>query len=190
MSKLEQLIEELCPDGVEYKSLSEIADVSGAGVDKKTIANEKSIILLNYMDVYRNRYLTIDIPKMKVSTSDTKIQQCNVQYGDIYITPSSETKDDILRSSVVIEDMEGVVYSYHIMRIRLNEINLTTSCYLSYLFQNEVFRKTIYKLVNGNTRMTITKTNIENIQIPIPPIDVQREIVRILDNFTELTAEL
>ena len=49
MGKLDRLIEELCPNGVEYKSLKEIAVVSGAGVDKKINTNEQPIKLLNYI---------------------------------------------------------------------------------------------------------------------------------------------
>ena len=37
---------------------------------------------------------------------------------------------------------------------------------------------------------SIRKSTIERYQIPVPPIEIQREIVRILDNFTELSAEL
>ncbi len=50
-----------------------------------------------------------------------------------------------------------------------------------------------YKILAQVRRASIprlSKTVIEKLQLPIPPLKVQREIVRILDNFTELTAEL
>ena len=49
MNKIEKLIADLCPKGVEFKRLSEIAIISGAGVDKKIIRGEKPIFLLNYI---------------------------------------------------------------------------------------------------------------------------------------------
>jgi type I restriction enzyme S subunit len=47
------------------------------------------------MDVYRHHYLNLDIPKMQVTANSNKIQQCNVLKGDIFITPSSEVKNEI-----------------------------------------------------------------------------------------------
>lgn len=175
---------------VEWKQLGEIADITGAGVDKKIIKNEQSVVLLNYLDVYNNIYLDRSIPKMVVTASEYKIKTCNVEYGDIFITPSSETVEDIFRSAVAKENMQGVVYSYHIMRIRLKEPNFITACYLNYLFTAEIFRKSMFRLVNGNTRKTITKSNIENLQIPVPPLVIQEKIVKILDKFTNYATEL
>lgn len=164
--------------------LSDFAYVDSAGVDKKINEKEKEILLLNYMDVYKNRYINNEIPKMLVTASDKKIDSCNILKGDILITPSSETKEDIFRSSVAVEDLSNTVYSYHIARIRLKQPNYITSCYLSYLFQSEKYRKTIYKFVNGNTRKTISKSDIENLNIYIPSIALQKDIVNILDKFT------
>ena len=191
MSKILEMIKN---EKVEWKKLGEIGVISGAGVNKKVKEDEKSIILLNYMDVYKNLYINSDIPQMKVTASDKKIEDCNIKYGDIFITPSSEIKEDIFMSSVAVEDFENTVYSYHIMRIRLKEKNFITSCFLNYIFRSVEFRKKMQKKVFGNTRQTITKTEIEKLEVPIPSINTQEKIVEILDKFvkysTELQAEL
>src|SRR5690606_36745223 len=95
MSRLDELIAELCPDGVEYVKLGDLCEITSAGVDKKIVANEQPVKLLNYMDVYKNRYITADILSLEVTASTTKVLQCNIEEGDIFITPSSETIDDI-----------------------------------------------------------------------------------------------
>jgi len=190
MNKIEKLIKEFCSDGVEWKKLGEVAKITGAGVDKKKKSQEKSIKLLNYMDIYKNQYINLTIPAMIVTASENKIQNCNIEYGDIFITPSSETIEDIFRSAVATENMPDVVYSYHIMRIRLNKKNFVTSCYLNYVFDSEVFRMKLFKHVNGNTRKTIAKSEIEKLSIPIPSIETQEKIVKILDNFTKYITEL
>ena len=51
-------------------------------------------------------------------------------------------------------------------------------------------RAQIIKTANGVTRFNISKTKFQKIKLPVPPLEVQREIVRILDCFTLLTAEL
>jgi|SaaInlStandDraft_3_1057020.scaffolds.fasta_scaffold16722_2 type I restriction enzyme, S subunit len=190
MNKIEQLLQKYCPDGVEFKELSKIAEVSWAWIDKKIIDWEQEITLLNYMDVYRNHYIDWKIPKMKVTANDNKIKQCNVLKGDIFITPSSEVKNEIWFSALAIEDMPWVVYSYHIMRIRLSEYNYTQSMFINYLFRSDFLQDKINKQAKWLTRFWLTKTQWEKIQIPIPPIEIQKEIVKILDTFTELETEL
>lgn len=175
---------------VEWKKLGEISDITGAGVDKKINADEKTVTLLNYMDIYRNVYIDKEIPSMEVTATDIKIKKCNVEYGDIFFTPSSETEEDIFRSSVAIENMDGMVYSYHIMRIRLKKINFITSCFLNYYFRSDSFRRYMFKKVNGNTRKTIAKSEVENLEVPIPSLEVQEKIVKTLDKFTEYVTEL
>ena len=188
MNKIEELIEKLCPDGVVLKELKEIAIVRGAGVDKKINTHEKSVKLLNYMDIYRNRHIDKSTPKMVVTASDNKISQCNVLKGDVFITPSSEVLNDIGNSAVAIEDLDGVVYSYHIMRLRLKNKNITTSMFLNYLFKSSYVQNQINKNAKGITRFGLTKTQWEKLIIPIPPLEIQQEIVNILDKFTELEA--
>ena len=127
---------------------------------------------------------------MKVTANENKILQCNILKGDIFITPSSEVLNDIGNSAVVLEDLEGVVYSYHIMRIRLTVPNITTSMFIGYIFESNFIQNQINKNAKGMTRFGLTKTQWEKIKVPVPPLPVQEEIVRILDNFTELEAEL
>ena len=187
MSKIDELLKN---EKVEWKKLGEIAEIAGAGVDKKIVLGELPIKLLNYMDVYKNQYINSNIPTMNVTAPENKIQNCNIKFGDIFVTPSSETTDDIFRSGVATEDIFNTVYSYHIMRVRLKNKSFTTSCYLNYLFQSENFREKLYKRVFGNTRKTIAKSEIEQLQIPLPSIETQEKIVKTLDKFTNYVTEL
>lgn len=61
MSKIDELLKN---EKVEWKKLSEIATLTGAGVDKKKKWGESPIKLLNYMDVYKNQYINSNIPDM------------------------------------------------------------------------------------------------------------------------------
>ena len=72
MSKLQELIRELCPDGVEYKKLGELGVFENIGVDKKTVEGQSLVTLLNYVDVYKNMYIDNSIPQMIVSASTKK----------------------------------------------------------------------------------------------------------------------
>lgn len=188
MSKLQDLIQKLCPDGVEYRRLGEFGAFENIGVDKKTIEGQSLVTLLNYVDVYKNTYIDNRIPQMVVSASAKKIHDCSCEKGDIFITPTSETRDDIGHASVITETLVNTVYSYHIMRFRLFETNMTTSFFVRYLFETEIVQKQIYKLAKGLTRFGLSKYDFAKIEIPFPPLAVQEEIVKILDRFAELQA--
>jgi len=190
MSKLKELIQELCPNEIEYKVLGDLGIFENIGVDKKTIEGQQLVSLLNYVDVYKNIYIDNKIPNMIVSATAKKIQSCSCEKGDIFITPTSETRDDIGHASVVTETLINTVYSYHIMRFRLNEHNMITSFYIRYLFETDNIQRQIYKLAKGLTRFGLSKYDFAKIEIPYPPLEVQQEIVRILDKFTTLEAEL
>ena len=62
--------------------------------------------------------------------------------------------------------------------------------FAKHLFRSSNLRYQIGKTANGVTRFNVSKKLMEKVVIPVPPIEVQSEIVRILDNFTELTEEL
>ncbi|MWQ46211.1 hypothetical protein F9874_11825 [Glaesserella parasuis] len=74
--------------------------------------------------------------------------------------------------------------------LRFNENIKIIPEYSKYLFRTYSIRNEISKTASGVTRFNISKARFKKIIIPIPPIDVQQEIVRILDAFTSLTAEL
>ena len=104
----------------EVKKLEEIGDITGAGVDKKINQDEEPVRLLNYLDVYRRDYIYSKELEHWVTTTKNKLIGCSVKKGDLFFTPSSELREDIGISALAMEDMEGVVYSYHIDRFRLN----------------------------------------------------------------------
>lgn len=190
MNKLTELLKMHCPNGVKYKKLGDLGVFENIGVDKKTVEGQPLVSLLNYVDVYKNIHIDNSVPKMIVSASTKKVKDCTCEKGDIFITPTSETKDDIGHASVVTETLTNTVYSYHIMRFRLMEMNMTTSFFIRYMFESDFVQRQIYKLAKGLTRFGLSKYDFAKIEIPFPPIEVQEEIVKILDRFAEYAAEL
>ena len=62
--------------------------------------------------------------------------------------------------------------------------------YLAYWFQTEDFFTQKRKLAHGTKVIEVTPKRLEDVLIPIPPLEVQREVVEVLDKFALLTAEL
>ena len=159
--------------------LGEIGEISSAGVDKKVIEGEKPIRLLNYLDVYKRNFIHSDELTHWVTTTDEKIQKCNILQGDVFFTPSSEVRNDIAISAVAIEDIEEAVYSYHIVRLRFKKkIDLN---FKAFMFKTDFFFKQAQFLSEGSgTRYVISQSNFRNIKIFLPTYEEQKIIGNIL----------
>lgn len=194
MSKLEELIKEYCPNGVEYKKLGELGQfyggLSGKSKNDFTDGNEKFI---TYKNVYSNPALDLDIEdRVKINKGE---KQNSLQYGDIIFTGSSETPDECGFSSVITKETNEKLYlNSFCFFFRMDDPSLLLPDFAKHLFRADSIRYQIGKTASGVTRYNVSKEKMKQVQIPVPALPVQREIVRVLDSFTlysaELTAEL
>ena len=190
MSKIEELIERLCPNGVEYKTLGELGKFYGGitGKSKEDFkdGNEKFI---TYKNVYENISLKLDVEdKVKISEKEN---QRTLEYGDIIFTGSSETPNECGLSSVVTEKIEEKLYlNSFCFFFRMNNKEILNPDFAKHLFRSSNLRYQIGKTASGVTRFNVSKKSMEKVSIPVPPFEVQCKIVHILDDFTLLSAEL
>ena len=171
MSKLDELIEELCPDGVEYKLLGDLEKDSilelgrGKVISKKTISDNpgkypvysSSAIGEGLMGKY-NQYMF-----------DEVLLSWSVDGGGRFFYRN--------KHKFSLTNVSG-----WLRVLRKDVLNIR---YLYYVMDSLWLGKT-YDYVNKAHPSVIKNDYL----IPLPPLPVQQEIVRILDNFTELTAEL
>ncbi|MEF3849416.1 restriction endonuclease subunit S [Campylobacter jejuni] len=190
MNKIEKLLNELCPNGVEFKSLGEVGiffnGLSGKKKDDFKNGNAKYI---TYLNVFNN--IATDLKKAEFVQVSHDEKQNMLKKGDVLFTLSSESLEECGMSSVVVDNvLESIYLNSFCFGFRFNDNSLMLPDFSKYLFRDERIRTQIYKTANGVTRFNISRTKFEKIQIPIPPIEIQEEIVKILDTFTELEAEL
>ena len=190
MTKLEELIKKLCPNGVEYKSLGELGIFLGglSGKSKEDFKGGNSKFI-TYMNVFSNIQLNLDVTdSVKISEGE---KQNIIQYGDILFTGSSETPNECGMSSVLTVKTDEKLYLNSFCFIyRFNDPELFLPSFSKYLFRSEYLRKQIVKTASGVTRFNVSKAKMAKVKIPVTPLEVQSEIVKVLDNFTELTAKL
>ena len=118
MIKVEKLIQELCPNGVEFKKLDEVfIQFSGlTGVTNKW-AEEGNCLFIDYMNAYKN--ISIDVDKLAKATIKN-FDQTKLKQGDILFTSASETPDECAISSVIENEIQENVYlDDHLFGIRL-----------------------------------------------------------------------
>lgn len=188
MSRLDELIVKLCPNGVTYKQLGELGKFFG-GLSGKTKNDftDGNATFITYKNVYSNPALDIN-PEDTVKIARGEKQR-TLEFGDVIFTGSSETPDECGLSSVVTKNPEKLLYlNSFCFFFRFNNLGLVDPDFAKHLFRSSDLRYQIGKTANGVTRFNVSKKMMEKVVIPIPPLPVQQEIVRILDTFTELTA--
>lgn len=181
MSNLEELIERLCPDGVEYKTIRDICKKIASGGTPTASKSE-----------YYNGY----IPWLRTQEVDWKdILDTEIKITELGYNNSS-TK--WIPKNCVIVAMYGATAA----KVAINKIPLTTNqacCNLEIDERIAEYKYVYYwlckeyinlKSLGQGSQHNINANIIKNYKLPVPPLEVQREIVRILDNFTFLTTEL
>ena len=185
MSGLESLIQQLCPDGVEYKTIGEIAvDIfRGSGIKREQIT-ETGTPCVRYGEIYTTYGVWFDTCVSHTDESAITSKKY-FEHGDILFAITGESVEDIAKCSAYI-GQERCLAGGDIVVLRHNQ----DPKYLSYALSTTEAQKQKSK---GKVKSKVVHSSvpaIKELAVPIPPLEVQREIVRILDQFTELTAEL
>ena len=190
MSKIEGLITEHCPKGVEFRELGELGKFYGGLTGKsKDDFSDGNAKFVTYMNVFSNIAVDTDINDfVKVDKGE---KQNTIEYGDVLFTGSSETPDECGMSSVLTRKTDETLYlNSFCFGFRFHDQTLFLPEFLKYMFRDEAVRKQVAKTAHGVTRFNISKKRFAKIRIPLPPLAVQQEIVKILNIFTKLEAEL
>ena len=191
MIKALDIMSNLYLEGVAFHKIGELFNsFSGMSKVSKKWADEGNCKFIDYLNVYNNT--NVDISKLQNATVES-FKQNTLQKGDILLTSASETPRECAISAVIRENIaDDTFLDDHLFGIRIKEEhkNVVNPAFVNYYFYTPRFRIEICKIVRGVTRFYIVNKNFLNIEIPLPPIEVQNEIVRILDKFTQLEAEL
>ena len=189
MSRLDELIKELCPNGVEYKKLGELGTLyNGLTGKNKNDFIEGNQKYITYVNVFNN--ISIDIETQDKVKIDRNEKQNKVEYGDVIFTASSENIEDVGMTSVLTNLIEEDLYLNSFCFGFRFSTDIMLPSFSKYLFRSENLRKQIRKTANGVTRYNISKEKIKEILVPILPLKIQEEIVRILDDYTKSVEEL
>lgn len=184
MTKLNELIQQLCPDGVEYKTLGSFATISRGGNFQKKDFRDDGFPCIHYGQIYTKYGLFVDKTVSFISPACASKQK-TASKNDIIMAVTSENIEDVCKCIVWLGDGE-VAVSGHSAIIRHSQ----NPKYLAYYFHSRMFFDQKRKLAHGTKVIEVTPDKLASVKIPLPPIEVQREIVRILDDFTEQTEQL
>jgi len=182
-------------NGVEvaWKALGEVSElVRGNGLQKKDFT-KTGIPAIHYGQIYTYYGLSTTDTKSFVSSELAKNLR-KVDTGDIVITNTSENLEDVGKAVVYLGKTQAVTGGHATI---IKPGHLLLGKYFAYFTQTEEFASQKRKYAKGIKVIDVSATDMSKILIPIPCPDnpqkslgIQKEIVRILDTFTELTAKL
>ena len=185
MSKIDGIIAELCPDGVEYKRLGDCGEFTrGSGIQKKDFV-EEGMSCIHYGQIYTRFGLHTDHALTFIS--ETQYRKCKkAKPGDVIFAITSENIEDVC-TPLVWEGDRPVAISGHSCSFSSSEISPR---FLAHVVTGLSFQKKKVRVAKGTKVIEVAPVDLARVEVPVPPIEVQREIVRILDSFAELEAEL
>ena len=164
MSRLDDLLQTLCPDGVEYKELAELAEI-GTGNSNRVDANDEG--------------------KYPFFVRSKQVMRSN--------------KYDFDEEAIVIPGEGGIgeifhyvhgKYDLHQRAYRISFRDSRVNTRFAYYFMMANFKKFITMKAVTATVVSIRMPMIASFLLPLPPLPVQEEIVRILDTFSNVVVEL
>ena len=175
MTKLDRFISELCPDGVEYKPLNQVAQYSSTRISAKEVGAKNYVGVDNLLSDKGGKGLSGYVPESGMLTrfepNDILIGNIRPYLKKIWLSDCvGGTNGDVLVVHITVDNLSAE-YLYYV---------LSSDSFFTYATQHSKGGKMPRGSKDANMRYAI----------PIPPFPIQNEIVRILDNFTELTAEL
>ncbi len=177
----DQLLDLEGKEGVEMKTLGELFTFkNGLNKGKEFFGNGRPIIM--FTNVFNSRYIDSSMLKNKVVISDEELERIDAKRGDVFFTRTSETKEDVGFSSVLIEDVGECTYAGFLIRAR-PITNLLDLYYCKYCFSPQKIRNSIVDNSSFTTRASLTGGGLGKVFIPIPSLSVQSRIVSILDTF-------
>lgn len=166
MKNLETLIQELCPDGVEFVKLGDVCEIkTGKGITQKDCSESSKYPVYSGGKEPMGYY-----KEFNRNANSVTVSRVGAYAGFVnYVTEDFYLNDKCF--SVLPKKDEDINSKYLYYKLKALECS-------------------IINMQSGGGVPTINTKKVGSLEIPLPPIEVQTEIVRILDKFTSLEAEL
>ena len=176
MNKLQELIQTLCPGGIEYKELQEICRYSKNRINVSEVDNTTYVGVENLLQNKQGKTLASSVP-----TTGNVIR---FDIGDILIGNIRPYLKKIWLSDCVGGTNGDVLV------VQINDRKIIIPEFLYYVLSSDAFFTYDMLYSKGTKIPRGNKVAVMQYRIPIPPLEVQKEIVHLLDEFTAKTTEL
>ena len=184
MSRIDDLLNQHCPKGVDIKPLGEVGQfIRGNGLQKKDFVDE-GVGCIHYGQIYTHYGTSATETKSFVSP-DLATKLRSAEPGDLVVATTSENDADVAKAVAWLGNGPVAVSGdSYVFKHSLDPL------YAAYYFQTDAFHRQKRRFITGTKVKRVSGADLARIEIPVPPIAIQREIVSILTRMEALEAEL
>ncbi|WP_288967061.1 restriction endonuclease subunit S [uncultured Prevotella sp.] len=139
---------------------------------------------LTFSNVFNNWFLPEELESL-VQTTDKEREGCSIKAGDVFITRTSETMDELGMSSVALKDYPNATYNGFTKRLR-PITNRVSPRYIGYYLRTPKFRGQFMAFSTMTTRASLANNDLLNMEVELPPMEIQLRIASILSRYDSL----
>lgn len=184
MSRIDALLAQMCPKGVEFRLIGDFGQlVRGNGMPKSDFS-ETGVGCIHYGQIY-TFYGAWATETKSFIAQEKAARLAKVDPGDLIITNTSENLQDVCKAVAWLGDTQ-IVTGGHATVLKHDQ----DAKYLSYYLQTQRFFADKKRHATGTKVIDVSAKSLAKISIPLPPIEIQREISAVLDKFAELEGNL
>lgn len=159
-------------------SLLEVYDVAN-GLSKSRKEFGFGYPFLSFKEVFNNYFLPNNLVNL-ANTTEQERKKCSIKKGDVFITRTSETFNELGMACVALKDYPEATFNGFTKRLRPNNKVHVNPEYAGFYFQSPCFRKQVLSLTTMTTRASLNNEMLGRLTIFLPDIDRQEEISKIL----------
>jgi type I restriction enzyme S subunit len=157
----------------KYK-FSELYEMS-SGISSKPEQAGHGEDFLSFSTVFNNYFLPDELPD-KMDTSEKEQKVYSILAGDIFLTRTSETIDELGMSSVALKEYPKATYSGFLKRLRATQTDVTYAKYLGFYLRSDLFRKTMTNNAIMTLRASLNEQIFSYLDLLLPEFDEQKKI--------------
>lgn len=134
---------------------------------------------LSFSTVF-NRYFLPEKLTDLVESTEKERETLSIHRGDVFITRTSETYDELGMSCVALKDYPNATFNGFTKRLRPIEEGRVLPEYIGYFLRSPQFRKKFEQIANVTTRASLSNGDLLNMEVSLPPLPIQRKLASIL----------
>ena len=189
IEKYESLIQAICDTLISKEEQQVMLSFSDFGQSYSGLSGKSAedfgegYPFITYMNVYQNQIIdSTDVGLVKINET---AQQTVVRNGDILLTLSSETPEEVGMGAVYLGETYPLYLNSFCFGIHITDEAKIYPPFLAYYVSSQSFRKAVYPLAQGSTRFNLQKSDFMKKKFSFPVIEKQRKIYSILKAYSD-----
>ena len=168
----------------KYVALGELYEVHN-GLSKGGKFFGKGSPFLSFSTVFNKWFLPQELLDL-VQSTDNEQQSYSILRGDVFVTRTSETMDELGMSSVALKDYPHATYNGFTKRLRPINPERILPEFIGYYLRTPVFRAGFTAFSTMTTRASLRNEDLLSMKVPVPDMQTQKHIASILSAYDDL----